>query len=119
MREGGVGAQFFGLVSLPVADRIRGLARAVHEQIDALDDAVARRPGNLRLARTAADIEACERDGAIAALLGIEGAHALEGDLDRVEDVRAARRALPRPAALHRERGGLPAYGRGRQDVEA
>ena len=38
MRQGGVGAQFFGLVSLPVADRIRGLARVVSEQIDVLTE---------------------------------------------------------------------------------
>ncbi|HVH46585.1 MAG TPA: hypothetical protein VM925_29795, partial [Labilithrix sp.] len=31
MREGGMGAQFFGLVSLPLADRPRGMARTVHE----------------------------------------------------------------------------------------
>jgi membrane dipeptidase len=116
LREGGVGAQFFGLVSLPVAERMRGLARAVHEQIDILDDAIARRPGDLRLARTAADIEACRRDGAIAALLGIEGAHALEGNLDLVDVF--ARRGVRYLGLLHfsANEAGYPAYGVGRHD---
>src|SRR5690349_22277906 len=35
LAEGGIGAQFFGLVSLPVAER--GLGRAVDEQIDSLE----------------------------------------------------------------------------------
>src|SRR5207244_8162302 len=79
MREGGMGAQFFGLVSLPVREKMRGLARSTHEQIDVLDATIARDPGALRKVKTAADIEAAAKDGAVGALLGIEGAHALEG----------------------------------------
>jgi membrane dipeptidase len=118
LREGGVGAQFFGLVSLPVAERLRGMARAVHEQIDALVEAMARRPADLRLARTAGDIEACQHDGAVAALLGIEGAHALEGDLDQVEVF--ARRGVRYLGLLHftANEAGFPAYGRGRHDAD-
>src|SRR6185295_2803945 len=48
MREGGMGSQIFGLVSLPLADRARGTARAIDEQIDALDEAIQRRPKDLR-----------------------------------------------------------------------
>jgi membrane dipeptidase len=116
MRQGGVGAQFFGLVSLPVTERVRGLARAVHEQIDALVETIARRPADLRLARTAGDIDACHRDGAVAALLGIEGAHALEGDLDQIDVF--ARRGVRYLGLLHfsANAAGYPAYGRGRHD---
>jgi membrane dipeptidase len=118
MRQGGVGAQFFSLVSLPVAKGMRGLAHVVHEQIDALDDAIERRPDALRLARTASEVEACARDGAIAALLGIEGAHALEGDLDQVEVF--ARRGVRYLGLLHfsANEAGYPAYGRGRRDAD-
>jgi membrane dipeptidase len=35
MRQGGVGAQFFGLVSLPVAERVRGLESNVPKPTDA------------------------------------------------------------------------------------
>jgi membrane dipeptidase len=116
MREGGMGAQFFGLVSLPIAQRMRGLAQVVHEQIDALDGAIARDPSKLRLVKTAAEIEACNRDGALAALLGIEGAHSLEGDLENVAAF--ARRGVRYIGLLHfsANEAGFPAYGRGRRD---
>src|SRR5689334_15766515 len=80
--EGGIGAQFFGLVSLPIAGR--GNARAIDEQIDALDAYIASGRGGLRKVRTAEDVERAQRDGTTGALLGIEGAHALDGDLDRI-----------------------------------
>ena len=116
MREGGMGAQFFGLVSLPLADRPRGMARTVHEQIDQLAAQIAARPGALRLVRTAGELEDCRRDGAIGALLGIEGAHALEGDLDNVAVF--ARRGVRYVGLLHftANEAGFPAYGRGRRD---
>src|SRR5262245_46479187 len=84
LREGGIGAQFFGLVSLPIGQR-RGLASVVHEQIDALEQAIAKRPALLRLARSASDVEGARTAGAVAALLGIEGAHALEGNLEELD----------------------------------
>jgi membrane dipeptidase len=116
MRDGGMGAQFFSLVSLPVA--VRGLAQAVHDQIDILSEVIARGPGDLRLARTATDVDECRRDGVIGALLGIEGAHALEGDLDRVETF--ARRGVRYMGLLHfsANEAGFPAYGSGRRDDE-
>ena len=116
LRDGGMGAQFFGLVSLPLAARTKGLGRVVHNQIDALCEAVQRRPGDLRLVRTAREIEACRRDGAVAALLGIEGAHALEGDLSQVDVF--ARRGVRYLGLLHfsANDAGYPAYGPGKSD---
>jgi len=118
MREGGMGAQFFGLVSLPIAERVRGMARACEEQIDALEETIARRPDTLRLVRTAAELEAAERSGAVGALLGIEGAHALEGDLDKLDAF--ARRGVRYLGILHfsSNEAGYPAYGRGRRDTD-
>src|ERR1700677_224227 len=51
MRTGGMGAQFFGLVSLPFFGRSGGMARTVHEQIDALDEAIVRSRGAVRKVR--------------------------------------------------------------------
>jgi membrane dipeptidase len=118
LRDAGMGAQCFGLVSLPVANRMRGLARAVHEQIDVLVEAARRSPGELRLVRTAEEIDACRRDGVIGALLGIEGAHALEGDLEQLTEF--ARRGVRYLGFLHftANDAGFPAYGRGRRDSE-
>jgi len=118
MREGGMGAQFFGLVSLPVSKRMRGLARTIHEQIDALEENIARQPGAIRLVRTAHEVEEARAAGAVGALLGIEGAHALEGDLDKLDAF--ARRGVRYLGLLHfsANEGGFPAYGRGRRDSE-
>src|SRR5579862_4245195 len=111
LREGGVGAQVFSLVSLPVSRGITGLTQAVEEQIDILDEAIRRRPADLRLVRTGREIEECHRAGVVGALLSIEGAHALEGDLERVE--RFARRGVRSIGFLHfsANHAGYPAYG--------
>jgi membrane dipeptidase len=118
LRDGGLGAQFFSLVSLPVSRTAGGLTQAVVEQIDVLDDAIARGPGDLRLVKTAAEIDECRRDGVLGALLGIEGAHALEGNLDLVESF--SRRGVRYMGLVHftANDAGYPAYGRGRRDDE-
>lgn len=126
MREGGMGAQFFGLVSavstalgvahVPVPMGTRGLARIIHEQIDTLEETMTRDPGCLRLVRKASEVEACRTAGTMAALLGIEGAHALEGDLDNLDVF--ARRGVRYLGLLHfsANEAGTPAYGRGRDE---
>ena len=116
MREGGMGAQFFGLVSLPVSKSAHGLARVIDEQIDALEEAIHRRPSELRLVKTKREIEAAKNDGAVGALLGIEGAHALEGNLDRLEQF--ANRGVRYLGISHfsANQAAFPAYGRGRDD---
>ena len=116
MREGGMSAQFFGLVSLPLADRVKGMARIVHEQIDALESQMTRKPGAIRLVRKADEIRAAQQTGEIAALLGIEGAHALEGNLDNIPIF--ARRGVRYIGLLHftANEAGFPAFGKGRSD---
>lgn len=113
LQEGGVGAQFFGLVSLPLSEGQHGLATVLHEQIDALESQIARSKGALQMARTARQIQAINAQGSIAALLGIEGAHALEGKLDNVTAF--ARRGVRYLGLLHFSANevGFPAYGRG------
>jgi membrane dipeptidase len=117
MRDGGMGAQFFGLVSLPIAERVHGMTRVVHEQIDALYAQLANKPG-LRLVKKADELDRCRAEGTVGALLGIEGAHALEGDLDNVGAF--ARRGVRYIGLLHfsSNEAGFPAYGRGRSDDE-
>ena len=117
LREGGLGAQFFGLVSLPIGQR-RGLAAVVDEQIDALDRAIANHPDRLALAWTAADVEAAGAKGMVAALLGIEGAHALEGEIGKLE--RFADRGVRYLGLAHfsANEACFPAYGRGRDDTQ-
>jgi membrane dipeptidase len=118
MTSGGAGGQFFGLVSLPLPGTSSGLSRAVHEQIDALDATVARSEGKLRKVRTTAEIAACHAAGAVSALLGIEGAHALEGDLERLEAFAGRGVRYLGLAHFSANEACFPAYGRGRRDSE-
>jgi membrane dipeptidase len=115
--EGGCAAQFFGLVSFPIGQRA-GLAAVIDEQIDALDRAVAQRPDRLVKVRTAAEICAARARGAVGALLGIEGAHALEGDADKLDHF--ARRGVRYLGLTHfsANAAAYPAYGIGRNDAE-
>ena len=117
MKEGGMGAQFFGLVSFPWwMQRSPGLAADVHEQIDELERAQQKDPSALRIVRSAAEVEACNKTGTVAALLGIEGAHTLEGRLDELE--KFAARGVRYLGILHfnANQAGYPAFGRGRND---
>ncbi len=117
LREGGVGAQYFGLVSLPIAPS--GNRAVIDAQIDELEGAVARSAagaGELVRADDVEQVRAANGRGAVAALLGIEGAHALDGDLDAVDHF--ARRGVRYLGLLHfsANEAGFPAYGWGRRD---
>ncbi len=87
LRKGGVGATFFAVY---VGGGYVRKNRAAHRALEMIDtvrrDIVERHPGDLRLATTAADIEAAHREGKIAALMGIEGGHAIEDSLRLLRD---------------------------------
>ncbi|MGW2340383.1 dipeptidase [Streptomyces sp. NPDC001661] len=80
LRAGGVGAQFW---SVYVRTDLSGDAAvsATLEQIDCVDQLIARYAGELRDARTAADMEAARREGRIASLKGAEGGHSINNSL--------------------------------------
>src|SRR5262245_33597223 len=80
MREGGLDAIFFSIwmngdITGPVA-----VKRAL-DQIDAVREAVRAHPNDLVLATTAAEIRKAAADKKIAALMGVEGGHMIDGDL--------------------------------------
>ncbi len=79
LREGGVGAQFFAAY-VPVDYIERGAARVALEQIDLIRRMVARYP-ELEMAYSAQDVRRVVGSGKIAALIGIEGGHAIENSL--------------------------------------
>ena len=79
LREGGVTAQIFAIYV-----RREYLARAAYQTLRALDALHAlfdRCPDDVILATTAADVQRAKADGKIAAIIAIEGAESLEGDL--------------------------------------
>ncbi|MFJ9347713.1 dipeptidase [Streptomyces sp. NPDC101237] len=78
LREGGVGAQFW---SVYVRSDLPGAVPATLEQIDCVRQLIARYPGDLRSALTAADMEAARAEGRIASLMGAEGGHSIDNSL--------------------------------------
>lgn len=111
LRDGGVAAQFFGFWTAPYPER--GCRRSVDDQLDALDRAMAAHPEQVRWALTPADVAAAKASGALAALGGIEGGQALEGDVAAIEHF--ARRGVRYIGLLHFTANaiGAPAKGRG------
>lgn len=79
LRQGGVGAVFFAAyVAASYARENRSAHRAL-EMIDTIrHDIIGAHPGDYELALTAADVERVHKAGKIAALIGIEGGHAIE-----------------------------------------
>jgi membrane dipeptidase len=87
LKKGGVGAVFFAAyVSGNYVKGNRSAHRALAE-IDVVRHAIVEKyPHDFMLATTAADIEQAHREGKIAALIGIEGGHAIEDDLGLLRD---------------------------------
>ncbi|MCX6625182.1 MAG: dipeptidase [Acidobacteria bacterium] len=87
LRQGGVGAVFFAVyVGAEYAARHQAARRAL-EMIDTVrNDIIARYPNDFALATTADEIEAAHKAGKIAALMGVEGGHAIEDSLRLLRD---------------------------------
>jgi len=86
MREGGVNAIFFALW-VPV--HIAG-ARATRRALDLLEatlDQIERHPTDLTLATSSEEVRAVRAQGKIAVLLGVEGGHAIDNNLDVLRDL--------------------------------
>jgi membrane dipeptidase len=87
MKEGGIGAQFFAVYV--AADYVKGnhSANRTLEMIDAVRrDIIGRYPNDFMFAGSVKDIEEAHRRGRIAALMGIEGGHAIEDSLRLLRD---------------------------------
>lgn len=86
MKAGGLGAEFFAVyvgkefVNKKPAEG-GGAARRALDVIDVVKEQIRRHPESLEAASTAADIRRIVKSGKIAALMGIEGGHAIEDSL--------------------------------------
>jgi len=86
MKEGGLDAEFFAIyvgkefVGKKPAEG-GGAARRALDMIDVVREQVRRHPETFEMASTAADIRRIASRGKIAALMGIEGGHAIEDSL--------------------------------------
>jgi membrane dipeptidase len=87
LRQGGVGAVFFAAyvaASYGLGPRAYNRAEQVIDIIRY--DIVERNPNDFAMATTAAEIEAAHKQGKIAALIGIEGGHAIQDSLDKLRE---------------------------------
>ncbi len=79
LRQGGVGAVFFAVYVAPAYAVKGGAARHALEVIDSVRrDIVGRHPEDFTFATSAREIEEAHKHGKIAALMGLEGGHAIE-----------------------------------------
>ncbi len=81
MKEGGLDAEFFAIYVSGRYAREGGSARRAFQMIDGVYDQVRRHPDALEMAFTSDDIRRISKSGKIAALMGIEGGHAIEDSL--------------------------------------
>jgi len=80
MIEGGLDAQFFACFVHPRYMPDHCIKRTI-DMIDALYREVARHPDKMEIAYSASDVIRINKEGKIAAILAIEGGHAIEDDL--------------------------------------
>src|SRR5687767_11951098 len=78
LRQGNVGAQFWS-VYVPAETAKKGTAlQDTLEQIELVNEMIAKYPDVFEQARTVADIERIRKEGKIASLIGVEGGHSIE-----------------------------------------
>ena len=86
LRQGGVGAQFWVVYAPPEAART-GMATSIAvEQFDLIHHMVRRYSDVFEPALTADDIVRIHQRGKIAALIGVEGGHAIQNSLETLAD---------------------------------
>lgn len=81
MKEGGLDAEFFAIYVAADYAKKGGAARRALEMIDGVYEQARRHPDALEMAYTSDDIRRIAKNGKIAALMGIEGGHAIEDSL--------------------------------------
>lgn len=86
MKQGGLTAEFYSLYIRPWYVANGGAARRTLDMIDSVYRAVERHPNDLMFATSVADIRRAKRQRKIAALMGIEGGHAIENSLPTLRE---------------------------------
>jgi membrane dipeptidase len=86
MKEGGLTAEFFSVYVDKKFAKEGGSARRALDQIDLVYRAAERYPKDIMMAASVADIRRAKKEGKIAALMGIEGGHAIENSLMALRD---------------------------------
>jgi membrane dipeptidase len=85
MREGGVGAIFFALW-VPIEVTGSKATRRALDLLDSVNDQIRRHQDDLMLATSSDEVRAARARGKIAVLMGVEGGHAIDNNLDVLRD---------------------------------
>ena len=86
MKEGGLTAEFFSVYVDRKYAAEGGSARRALDQIDLVYRAAERHPDRMMMATSTADIRRAKKVDKVAALMGIEGGHAIENSLMALRD---------------------------------
>ncbi len=85
MKQGGLDAEFFAVFVAPDYVSKGAAAHRALEMIDAIHEAARRNP-DLEMAYSAADVRRIVKSGKLAALIGVEGGHAIEDSIPVLRD---------------------------------
>lgn len=86
-KEGGLDVQFFSVWTGERARNKEGFYKDANEEIDSLDQVVRRNPGRMVKAYTFKDVKKGIRQKKLVALIGVEGGHMIEDDLQKLENL--------------------------------
>lgn len=84
LHEGGYTGVFFSVYCSAARGATPDKVQEAVNIITAIESEVARHPGDLFIATTAADVERAKAEKKIAILLGVEGGHMIDSDLDNL-----------------------------------
>jgi len=85
IKAGNLGAEFFSIWVDPVVYKGREIQRAL-DMIDSVYEQARLHPDRMQMAFSTQDILAAHRQHKLAALLGVEGGHAIQGDMRVLRD---------------------------------
>src|SRR5207248_21125 len=85
-RAGNLGAEFFSIWVDPETTEPSNYAKRALDEIDSVYQQGAHHPDRMMMAYTVDDIERAHKEKKLAALMGIEGGHAIQDDLHLLRD---------------------------------
>jgi membrane dipeptidase len=86
MKQGGLTAEFFSIYVDKKYAKDGGSARRAMDMIDQVYRAAESYPNDIMMSYSVADIRKAKKEGKVAALMGIEGGHAIENSLSALRD---------------------------------
>src|SRR5436853_1522775 len=86
VRAGNLGAEFFSIWVDPQTTPPTNYAKQAFDLIDSVYEQAARYPDRIMMAFIAADIERAHQEEKFAALMGVEGGHAIQDDMRLLRD---------------------------------